>query len=250
MATLSEVQRWRREEAAVFEGWDFSYLKDRAFQDEPPWSYRDVAANLIRAARHPLDVDTGGGESLASLAPLPPATKAIESYHPNVSLASSRLAAAGVEVSEVADGAPWPFSDASFDLILNRHGHLNVGETSRTLRAGGTFFTQQVASGNLADLSAAFGNTEAPSDNTLEATVAVLRGFGFEIIKGEEWSGHQSFHDVGALVYFLRAVPWVVRGFSVDSHLAILEPLDHKLRRDGVLTFSISRFMIEARKLT
>ena len=68
-------------------------------------------------------------------------------------------------------------------------------------------------------------------------------------IKGEEWSGHQSFHDVGALVYFLRAVPWVVRGFSVDSHLAILEHLDHKLRRDGFLTFSISRFMIEARKL-
>jgi hypothetical protein len=181
--------------SAVFEGWDFSYLKDRASQDEPPWSYRDVAANLIRAARHPLDVDTGGGEFLASLAPLPPATKAIESYHPNLSLASSRLAAAGVEVSEVADGAPWPFSDASFDLILNRHDHLSVGETSRSLRAGGTFFTQQVASGNLADLIA-------------------------------------------------------VRGFSVDSHLAILEHLDHKLRRDGVLTFSISRFMIEARKLT
>jgi hypothetical protein len=76
MATVSEVQRWRREEAAVFEGWDFSYLKDRASQDEPPWSYRDLAANLIRAARHPLDVDTGGGEFLASLAPLPPATKA------------------------------------------------------------------------------------------------------------------------------------------------------------------------------
>ena len=71
MATLSEVQRWRREEAAVFEGWDFSYLKDRASQDEPPWSYRDVAANLIPAARHPLDVDTGGGEFLVSLAPLP-----------------------------------------------------------------------------------------------------------------------------------------------------------------------------------
>jgi hypothetical protein len=86
--------------------WDFSYLNDRAAQDERPWSYCDVAANLIRVARHPLDVDTGGGEFLASLAPLPPATKAIESYHPNVSLASSRLAAAGVEVSEVADGAP------------------------------------------------------------------------------------------------------------------------------------------------
>lgn len=248
MATPAEVEQWKRDEAASFEGWNFSHLGGRAFQDEPPWSYRDRAAELIQDARHLLDVDTGGGEFLSALAPLPPGAKAIEGYRPNVALASAHLAASRVEVSEVAVGAPWPFDDASFDLVLNRHGHLNIPETSRTLKPGGLFLTQQVSSANLADLVAVFDRTEDRGDNTLDLVDSALRASGFDIVRAETWSGHQFFADVGALAYFLRAIPWVVPGFSVASHLVTLQQLDDKLRREGTLAFSIFRFLVEARK--
>jgi SAM-dependent methyltransferase len=243
----AQLAQWERDEAAVFEGWDFAYIGARSAQDEPRWSYSERATELIRASRRLLDVDTGGGERLASLAPLPPQTKAIESYPPNVAVARERLAPLGVVVEALAVGARFPFADAAFDLILNRHGHLNAPETARTLAPGGVFFSQQVGADNLADLAAAFGADPSPSDN-LPAVTARLEAEGLAIVRAEAWRGQQTFRDVGALVYFLKAIPWVVPGFSVKSHQTALARLQDRLGAGGALAFSISRFLVEATK--
>jgi hypothetical protein len=240
------LEQWKRDERAAFEGWDFSYIASRSSQDDPPWSYRDRAGELVRSARRLLDVDTGGGEFLLSLAPLPPGTKAIESYPPNVAVAREHLACVGVQVEAVAVGAPWPLGDADFDVILNRQGHLNVGETARCLAEGGTFLTQQVASGNLADLQAIFGDRTPQQENTLASTTAALEANGLSIRRAQTWTGRQTFLDVGALVYFLRAIPWVVKDFSVERNLSVLKDLQQRLDGGGNLTFSITRFLAEA----
>jgi hypothetical protein len=246
MTSSVQLAQWERDEAAVFEGWDFSYISGRSSQDEPPWSYHDRAVELIRTSQHLLDVDTGGAERLASLAPLPPGAVAIESHHPNVEVARKRLAPLGVRVEEVAVGARWPFADAAFDLILNRHGHINAPEIARTLALGGVFFSQQVGADNLADLAAAFGDVTPLGDNTLADVTAHLEAERLVIVRGEAWTGQQTFRDVGALVYFLRAIPWVVPGFSVKSHRPGLARLQERLDADGGLAFQISRFLVEA----
>ncbi len=248
MGTPEQVEQWKRDEAAVFEGWDFAYIRDRAAQDEPPWSYRDRARQRLGAARHVLDIDTGGGEQLLALAPLPPGAKAIESYHPNVAVARERLGPLGVDVKDVGVGTPFPFGDASFDLILNRHGHLNAPQIARTLRPGGVFLTQQVGAGNLADLARLFGASGPPGDNTLGGVSAQLEAAGLTITHGEAWTGRQSFKDVGALVYFLKAIPWVAPGFGVATHCKTLERLQARLESERPLSFSISRFLVEAVK--
>ena len=120
MTRAEHIQRWRAEAATPITGWDFSHIASRSHQDTPPWSYRDLALARVGASQVLLDVDTGGGEFLESLAPLPASANAIESWPPNASVAANRLAALGVTVTEVADGAPWPFADGSFDLTLNR----------------------------------------------------------------------------------------------------------------------------------
>ena len=243
-----QLVQWERDEAAVFEGWDFSYISRRSSQDEPPWSYRARAAELIGSSKRLLDVDTGGGELLASLAPLPPGTQAMESYPPNVDVARARLAPLGVGVAEVRVGAPWPFADAAFDLTLNRHGHLNPREIARTLSPGGVFLSQQVGSDNLADLVADFDGDASRNDNDLAVVTARLEAEGLAVSRKETWSGRQTFRDVGALVYFLKAVPWVAPGFSVKSHKNVLARLQERLDSDGVLAFSISRFLVEANR--
>jgi SAM-dependent methyltransferase len=248
MTSSVQIAQWEQDEAAGFEGWDFAYISRRSSQGEPPWSYRDRAAELIRASQRLLDVDTGGGEMLASLAPLPPGAAAIEGYRPNVGLARARLASFGVAVEEVAPGARWPFADAAFDLILNRHGHLNAREIARTLMRGGVFFSQQVGSDNLADLAALFAAAASPGENNLAAVSAQLEAEGLVIVRGETWSGQQTFRDVGALVYFLKAIPWVVPGFSVKRHETVLARLQERLDAGGALAFSIRRFLVEAKR--
>src|SRR5689334_10946742 len=52
-------------------GWEFAWLDGRAVGNEPAWSYPDMARSLLRSARSLLDLDTGGGELLADLAPWP-----------------------------------------------------------------------------------------------------------------------------------------------------------------------------------
>ena len=250
MVTTELLERWREDEAAGFEGWDFSYISGRSSQQAPPWSYRTRAVELVEAARRLLDIDTGGGEFLASLAPLPAQSVAIESYRPNVAVARERLAPMIVDVHEVAVGAAWPVDDACFDLILNRQGHLNAPEIARCLAPGGRFLTQQVGSGNLADLTSLFGPAESPAANKLSTVSAQLETHGLTIVRGEAWTGRQTFSDVGALVYFLKAIPWIVHGFSVDAHGAVLQALQALQARTDAgapLSFSIERFLIEAR---
>ena len=69
-----------------------------------------------------------------------------------------------------------------------------------------------------------------------------------KIVRGEAWTGRQTFSDVGALVYFLKAIPWIVPGFSVDTHAAGLGDLQARAAAGEPLSFTIERFLIEAQK--
>jgi hypothetical protein len=69
-----------------------------------------------------LDIDTGGGEVLASLQPLPATTVATEGWEPNLPVARDRLAPFGVDVRRHDGTDPLPARDGEFDLVLNRDG--------------------------------------------------------------------------------------------------------------------------------
>jgi SAM-dependent methyltransferase len=118
----------------------------------------------VRGSTSLLDVDTGGGELLASLAPLPARTIAVEGWEPNLSVARDRLAPLGVDVRFAPD-TNLPVEGRSVDLVLNRHGRLNPAEIARVLRPSGLLLTQQVGSDDCAGIneavqaSAAYGTT-------------------------------------------------------------------------------------------
>ncbi|HEY0002598.1 MAG TPA: methyltransferase domain-containing protein, partial [Actinoplanes sp.] len=136
------------------EGWDFSWLTGRAVGSDPSWSYPKLAGELVRGSTSLLDIDTGGGELLASLAPLPAGTRAVESWPPNLPVARERLAPVGVEVLFAPD-TMLPIEAQSVDVVLNRHGRLNPGEVARVLQPGGRLLTQQVGSEDRAELNEA-----------------------------------------------------------------------------------------------
>jgi methyltransferase family protein len=116
------------EGAAVdVQGWDFSWFEGRATEERPPWGYarmlgERMAALAGVAGAAALDLQTGGGEVLATIPAGPPTLGATESWPPNLEAARRNLAELGAEVVWMADERDdLPFADATFDLVVSRH---------------------------------------------------------------------------------------------------------------------------------
>ena len=244
----SLYEQWKKDEQAHFEGWDFSYIKDRVTSERPPWNYNSLAKELISKSESLLDMATGGGERLSSLSPLPKNTIATEGWEPNVKVARKRLEPLGVEVVGVdEEHKKLPFADQTFDTVINHHGAFEANEVYRVLQDGGVFLTQQVGGENLNDLIEFF-EAKHPFPRKLKYLEIATRDVGFEIKKAEEWRGKRVFLDVGAIVYFLKAIPWTIKNFSVDKHLKYLEKLQKRLDFGEKLEFTDSRYLIFAKK--
>jgi SAM-dependent methyltransferase len=245
------LEAWKHEEQQPFTGWDFSYLEGRMTEDQTGWSYSARAAELLKHSTSVLDLDTGGGERLLRLREYwPTKVVATEHYPPNFKLATDQLSPFGAKVIDVqlSDYGLMSFRDAEFDLVLNRHGAFNPDEVARVLTLGGTFLTQQVHGLWAVDLLAAFDAKPQWPDATPEKYLPRLKVAGLEIVDHQNWSGELSFTDVGAIVYYLKAVPWLVPGFSVESHLKYLLTLQNQLENNESLTFTARKYIIEARK--
>lgn len=235
--------------AAPLKGWDFSWLRGRAAGSDPSWSYTALAGELLRNSASLLDIDTGGGEVLAALAPLPSRSVALEGWTPNLSVARQRLRPLGVEVLFAPD-ATLPLGTGSVDVVLNRHGRLESDEVARVLQPGGTLLTQQVGSDDCAAINEAL---EAPAAyrTPWNADVAVqgLTTAGLVITDvRQEWPDFY-FYDIGALVFQLHAVPWQVHGFTVEHYEAALRRIDAHIRDEGYFRVRAHRFLIQARKV-
>ena len=245
------IEKWKYEEQQPFIGWDFSYLNGRMLEEQPDWSYSTHAAELMKRSSSVVDLDTGGGEIFLQLKEYwPPKVVATEHYPPNFKLATEQLTPLGVKVVdiEVNDFAVMPFEDGEFDLVLNRHASFNPSEIGRILALGGIFFTQQIHGLWAVDLLDAFGAKPEWPDTTPENHMSRLQDAGLEIINVQDWSGDLTFTDVGAIVYYLKAVPWLVAGFSVESHLEYLLELQKQLENKESLTFTARKYLMEAGK--
>lgn len=244
------IETWLHEERQPFVGWDFSYLDGRMTEGQVPWSYLDRASELMRRSSSLIDLDTGGGEKLLSLREhWPSKVLATEEYPPNFELATRRLSPHGASVisTSISNIAPMPFADAEFDLVLNRHAAFNSSEIARVLTCGGTFLTQQVHGMWAWDLQAIFGAKPQWPDSTPSKYVPLLEAAGMTIVNLQEWEGSLSFTDVGAIVYYLKAVPWEVPGFTVKTHLQYLLTLQDRLESGEALEFYAAKYLIEAR---
>jgi SAM-dependent methyltransferase len=245
------IETWKHEEQQPFYGWDFSYLDGRMIEEQAPWSYSTRATELMRQSLSVIDLDTGGGERFLKLkAYWPGKVVATEHYPPNFRLATECLSPLGAQVMDVhlTDVGPMPFANGEFDLVLNRHAGFNSREVARILAPGGTFLTQQVHGLWAFDLLAVFGAKPQWPTATPEKYVPELKAAGLTIVNLQEWSGQLSFTDVGAIVYYLKAVPWLVPGFSVDKNSKQLLTLQHQLESGESLTFVARKYLIEAHK--
>ena len=248
MNTNELVKRWKaEEEIAHIHGWDFSHIEGRYMEEgDLPWDYREEILRHLKPEMRVLDIDTGGGEFLLSLNHPHANTAATENYPPNVELCRDTLLPLGIDFREADGKRVLPFDDASFDIVINRHGDFNPDEIYRVLKPGGLFITQQVGAENDRELVELLcGQTDLPFPNQyLNITEERFSQTGFEILDGRECFRPIRFYDVGALVWFARIIEWEFPGFSVDGCLDGLLHAQRILEENGVIQGQIHRFFL------
>jgi len=233
-----------------FSGWDFSMIGDRWKTSEPSWNYPDLARRHMHGIRSMIDLDTGGGELFSSFAPFPPHTWATESYPPNIPVAKNRLEPLGVQVISEYTDAAIPLPDSSLDFILDRHGSYLEGELMRLLKPGGIFLTEQVGGQNCIRINQLLQDKVEFQYAywTKELITRQLQAAGFDLLSVQEEFPLAQFTDIGALVFYLRIIPWQVADFSVEKYRDKLYAIHQDMLTHGPLQVHDHRILVEARK--
>ncbi len=231
--------------------WDFSWFAGRAVEERPTWRYFDLVAARAGSAAALLEVEAGVGEMAGRLPRLPSRAVATEGHPPSVAVAAPRLRARGVALVVTSpQHRVLPFAGASFDLVISRHPVVPWwDELARVLRPGGTYLAQHVGPDSLRSLGERFtGPWPEPSARAPEAERAEAEAAGLEVRRMDLERPRTAFSDVGAVVAFLRLVPWIVPAFSVDQHRRVLEDIHQEIEREGALEAAAARVLVEARR--
>ena len=242
--------------AVPTEGWDFSWFEGRATEERPSWGYAVSLADRLAHATAVLDVQTGGGEvfdfALGRAPKTPVLTAATEGWPPNVAKATELLRPRGTVVVGVPEDAPLPFADGAFDLVSSRHPVTpHWTEIARVLRPGGTYFAQHVGPRSVFELVEHFLGPQPEahlSSRHPERECAGAEAAGLEIVDLRAERLRVEFHDIAAVVHFLRKVIWMVPDFTVEAYESRLRALHERIESEGPFVSHSTRHLFEARK--
>lgn len=234
-------------DAVPVKGWDFSWFDGRATEERTAWNYTGRLAAVYSEAQAVLDLQTGGGEVLAGVLERvdvrPSTIAATESWLPNLMLARRALARFDCTVEHVPNDATLPFADATFDVVSSRHPKwMPWSEIARVLVPGGLCVSQQVVplATNRELYEFFLGPQDLRPEDGLEKIRAAVVAAGLELVDLRFEESRVEFFDVGAVVYFLRKVPWTVPDFSIERYRNKLIELHSIIEQHGVFV-SFSR---------
>lgn len=179
-------------------GWDFSGMN--VLCQPVPWDYRDAVVRYLRPSDVVLDVGSGAGERLRELAPSFGLGLGVDADPEMVRLAREGTAAGNLSFrisSERLESVP-----ETFDLILDRHGPIDLSAVAAHLRPGGYFITQQVGERNMACVKAALGQRLGlPPIGRQAFADSGLRPLAFM-----EYDVEYVVRDIESLVFWLNAL--------------------------------------------
>jgi SAM-dependent methyltransferase len=238
--------------------WGAGFLDGRYLPGPPSWEWPRIARPYVTDAQRLLDMGTGEGSELLTLAPLPPMTIAYEEWLPTVPAAVATLRPYGVHLvvclgpdDNPATGRTrprLPFAGASFDVVTNRHEAIDAADVRRVLRPGGRFVTQQVGGGEEASVRALLGLEPLTGPWALDVARAELTAAGLAVLDAAEERNPARFTDVGAFVAYLRSTPWSVPEFDPVAMRDRLVDVHDRCVRDGAIAIESHRFWVAAER--
>ncbi|OKP91525.1 SAM-dependent methyltransferase [Paenibacillus sp. P3E] len=232
-------------------GWDFSKLQVTSEGIE--WNFYEEVIRRSKGTDVLLDVGTGGGENVLSIASSFHSVFGIDISSGMMETAKSNLNKANVSNVEFKQMSSdhLEFSFDSIDVVSCCHAPFFSNEVAKVLKNGGTFLTQQVSEGDKLDLKNAFGRGQAfgVADGTLKETyIRELKEAGFQSVESFDYNAVDYYHRPEDLLFLLKHTPIIPHFGYEDKDFQILNDfIENNQTPKGIITNS-KRFLIIAIK--
>lgn len=239
------------ERCGSLNGWDFS--KVRTVSEGADWDFYHEVSQRCRKSDILLDIGTGGGEALLSIAEAALLLVGIDISDGR--LDAARANSESQQISNVRflqmDAEKIDFPNAFFDVVSSRHAPIDAKEVARVLVDGGLFLTQQVSEDDKINIKQAFGRGQSfgIQDGTLKNKyVAELRDAGLRDIQVFDYDATEWYQSYEDLIFILKHTPIIPNFGQSENDFALLEKFigEHQDEK-GIVTNS-KRFMITARQ--
>ena len=236
--------------------WGAGFLQRRYQPGATSWSWSELARGDIGKANRMLDMGTGDGGVLRSLAPLPAFTVAYEEWLATLPAASTKLRSLGVHLvvcqgsddnlSGVRTRPRLPFRDGTFDVVLNRHEAFDASDVRRLLTPGGVFTTQQVGHREADSVRELLGLPPlvSPVRWDLSEAVRQVESAGLSVTGFGEETPPTRFTDIAALIGYVRTTPWSFPDWDVESMRSRLREVHGRCERAGPVNALTHRFWL------
>lgn len=231
-------------------GWDFSNL--RCASEGEKWDFYQEVTQQCKNTDILLDIGTGGGEKLLSIADAALLLVGIDNSSKMIKAAKSNLDSSSVVNVRFMqmDAEQIMFPDQFFNVVSCRQAPFHAPEAARVLRDGGVFLTQQVSENDKLNMKEAFGRglTDAADGTLKNQYVKELRDAGFRDVQAYDYDAAEWYHSYEDLLFLLQHTPIIPNFGQCDNDFSILADFirEHQTGK-GIVTNS-KRFMIIARK--
>ncbi|CAM4023070.1 class I SAM-dependent methyltransferase [Lederbergia lenta] len=231
-------------------GWDFSKLQ--VMLEGVLWDFNEEIRKKSKSSDVLLDIGTGGGENLLSIA------------HSFLFLIGIDLSSAMIEMAQTnlkesnssnvrffqmsSDELQFPLE--LFDVVTCRHAPFSSTEVAKVLKKDGYFFTQQVGEGDKINLKEAFKRGQLNEENgaLLSKYVRELKQAGFSEVTTFEYDATDYYQRPEDLIFLLKHTPTIPNfGKETDDIEVLNDFIKNNNTPKGIRTNS-KRFLIIARK--
>ncbi len=210
----------------------------------------ELVPALLKPTDHVLDIGTGGGEKLITLAGSFGSAIGVDADPAMIETARDNVSSELADTIEftVGDANNLPFDDATFDAVLNRHSVVNPAETVRVLRPGGLFINQNVGPMNLQNLIDPWrhmGSMDLQDPRELADEFVAL---GCEIEEFREYNVDYAFLDEASLLFQIKAMPMPVPVVAERDAELIAGLMESTRGADGAFHSNEHRFLTVVKK--
>ncbi len=191
-------------------GWDFSQLQVSV--NGTDWEFNEEVIKRCNKTKILLDIGTGGGENLSSLAPSVLLAVGIDSSNGMIDSAIENLKKmklANLRFVKM-DSENLVFPRDFFDVVSSRHAPFDSNEVARVLKSGGVFLTQQVSEDDKLNIKNTFGRGQSfgEADGTLkEKYIQELKAAGFSEVQAFEYDAKEYYQRPEDLLFLLQHTP-------------------------------------------
>jgi len=218
-----------------------------------PWEYLDVVSSFLRPTDVVLDIGTGGGERLLSLADKYLRAIGVDPDPDMVRVARENVARhTNVQFLPGSAEHLEPLEDGAFDVVLTRHAPTFAPELDRVTKAGGAFISQGIGSRNMANIRQAFNTgSEALYEMAHQSFLSDLAARGWRLVAEGHYDVRYWVKDVPSLVFWFEAIAGaneVPGDFNMATHHGVINALIQQFGSPRGLETNEHRTLVIAQK--